>query len=225
MEEPKEQEQAVGEVPVVASSSTAVEVHDPSNKRKKNKKKKKKKKIDTSQDDPVEVGEAYTEDGGEQEEAVAVVQQPSEQVAKVCEEETPLTGDPGEEDGGEQEEAVAVVQQPSEQVAKVCEEETPQQDKVVIKSKEVPSSYLSDAAKAWGGISSLTGDETFETVEKYTPYQILKDMRAEDGLDMTKKEYYLEPQEFSKVFGMDMQTYLRLPLWRRQMLKKNVGLF
>jgi len=189
MEEPKEQEQAVGEVPVVASSSTAVEVHDSSNKRKKNKKKKKKKKIDTSQDDPVEVGEAYMEDGGEQEEAVAVVQQPSEQVAKVC------------------------------------EEETPQQDKVVIKSKEVPSSYLSDAAKAWGGISSLTGDETFETVEKYTPYQILKEMRAEDGLDMTKKEYYLEPQEFSKVFGMDMQTYLRLPLWRRQMLKKKVGLF
>jgi hypothetical protein len=90
----------------------------------------------------------------------------------------------------------------------------------------VPSSYLSDAAKAWGGIPvTLTEDETFKTVETFIPYNKLKDMRAEDGLNMTKKEYYLAPEEFTKVFGLDMQAYLRLPLWRRQMLKKKVGLF
>ena len=197
MEGKKEQEEAVRERPVVESSSFAFEAHNPSSKKKKNKKKKKK-KIDTSQGDTGQVDETgrKEEEEGEQEEEQAV-EQPPEQDVEVAHE-----------------------------VSNACEQGKPPPDKGGIKVREVPSSYLSDAAKAWGGIPvSLTEDETFKTVERFIPYDILKDMRAEDGLDMTKKEYYLEPEEFSKVFGLDMQAYLRLPLWRRQMLKKKVGLF
>ncbi|WPT16983.1 Villin-1 [Picochlorum sp. SENEW3] len=314
MEEKKDQEEAVREVPLVESSSSAFEALDPSTKKKNKKNKNKKKKIAASQGDAGRVDETDRkgEEEGEQEEVQAVEQPPEQdvevanEVTDACEQEMQLTSDPdrkGEEEGeqeevqdvevanevtdaceqemqltsdpdregeeeGEQEEVQAVEQPPEQdvevanevtdaceqelqltsdpdrkgeeegeqeevqdvevanEVTDACEQEKPLQDKGGIKIREVPSSYLSDAAKAWGGIPvSLTEDETFKTVETFIPYNKLKDMRAEDGLDMTKKEYYLAPEEFSKVFGLDMQAYLRLPLWRRQMLKKKVGLF
>jgi len=243
MEEKKDQEEAVREVPLVESSNSAFEALDPSTKKKKkNKNKNKNKKIAASQGDAGRVDETDRkgEEEGEQEEVQAVEQPPEQdvevanEVTDACEQEIQLTSDPdrkGEEEG-EQEEVQAVEQPPEQdvevanEVTDACEQEKPLQDKGGIKIREVPSSYLSDAAKAWGGIPvTLTEDETFKTVETFIPYNKLKDMRAEDGLDMTKKEYYLVPEEFSKVFGLDMQAYLRLPLWRRQMLKKKVGLF
>jgi hypothetical protein len=237
MEEKKDQEEAVREVPLVESSNSAFEALDPSTKKKKknkNKNKNKNKKIAASQGDAGRVDETDRkgEEEGEQEEVQAVEQPPEQdvevanEVTDACEQELQLTSDPhrkGEEEG-EQEEVQDV--EVANKVADACEQEKPLQDKRGIKIREVPSSYLSDAAKAWGGIPvTLTEDETFKTVETFIPYNKLKDMRAEDGLNMTKKEYYLAPEEFTKVFGLDMQAYLRLPLWRRQMLKKKVGLF
>ena len=51
-------------------------------------------------------------------------------------------------------------------------------------------------------------------------------MRAESGVDMTRKEDYLSPEEFEKVFGgKSRETFKQLPKWRQVLAKKEVGLF
>jgi len=44
-------------------------------------------------------------------------------------------------------------------------------------------------------------------------------------IDFRQREQYLEENEFKQVFKVDMQTFNAYPLWRRLLLKKEVGLF
>mmetsp|Transcript_793 Transcript_793/g.1264 ORF Transcript_793/g.1264 Transcript_793/m.1264 type:complete len:548 (-) Transcript_793:614-2257(-) len=49
--------------------------------------------------------------------------------------------------------------------------------------------------------------------------------RSIPNMDMTKLDYYLTPQEFSRVFKMDRASFDALPKWKRDQMKKDKKLF
>lgn len=57
------------------------------------------------------------------------------------------------------------------------------------------------------------------------PCGIPAELKVESGLDMTRKEDYLSPEEFEVVFKKTPAEFKALPLWKRLNLKKQVGLF
>jgi villin 1/advillin len=46
-----------------------------------------------------------------------------------------------------------------------------------------------------------------------------------EGIDPTKKEAYLSDSEFNSAFGMDKASFSKLPKWKRDAKKKELGLF
>jgi hypothetical protein len=98
--------------------------------------------------------------------------------------------------------------------------------RAVMSAEKKASSYMMDSRKAWD-LSVAVGAEESKNAEITTviPYETLKDMRAEDGIDMTRKECYLSAEEFQSCFNQDLEAFNKLPMWRRILLKKKVGLF
>ena len=60
----------------------------------------------------------------------------------------------------------------------------------------------------------------------FFPYSILKDKvdksELPDGVDLTKREQYLSPEEFFDVFGMEKIVFNMLPGWKRKNLKNKL---
>lgn len=46
-----------------------------------------------------------------------------------------------------------------------------------------------------------------------------------EGIAPDAREQYLHPYEFEKIFGITRENFNEMRLWRRQELKKKVGLF
>eukprot|EP01023_Acetabularia_acetabulum_P035871 TRINITY_DN3388_c0_g1_i10.p1 TRINITY_DN3388_c0_g1~~TRINITY_DN3388_c0_g1_i10.p1 ORF type:complete len:596 (+),score=158.97 TRINITY_DN3388_c0_g1_i10:132-1919(+) len=67
-------------------------------------------------------------------------------------------------------------------------------------------------------LSRLPGQEEI-------PYDELKELKLEDGIDPSRKELYLSDDEFQKVFKMDKDDFAELPKWKQQSQKKSLGLF
>lgn len=87
-------------------------------------------------------------------------------------------------------------------------------------------SYLADSARAWGGTqgASHVSAENIQ-IDRTIPYEELKAMRADSGIDMTCKERYLSDEEFVKIFKKERSAFLAQPFWRQQLQKKDVGLW
>lgn len=64
----------------------------------------------------------------------------------------------------------------------------------------------------------------FSFDRKY-PFHLLKQEEPPEGVDPTRKEYYLEPEEFKKLFGMSLNEYENKPQWKKDLVKRQVGLF
>lgn len=62
------------------------------------------------------------------------------------------------------------------------------------------------------------------TSETTFPYDLLKSAPP-DGIDLKNKEAYLSASMFLSVFGMDEKSYDLLPKWKKDLIKKKVGLF
>lgn len=60
---------------------------------------------------------------------------------------------------------------------------------------------------------------------KYEPRTIEELKSAQDGIDVTHKEYYLDDLVFQEMFGMTKQEFDKLPKWKQHAKKKVVGLF
>ncbi|KAF4678036.1 hypothetical protein FOL47_006988 [Perkinsus chesapeaki] len=74
----------------------------------------------------------------------------------------------------------------------------------------------------------VTDNRTFEDPSKvkYPLEQLLglaENLPA--GVNPSKREAYLSPEEFCSVFGMDMNKFYSMPLWKQRTTKKTVGLF
>jgi hypothetical protein len=46
-----------------------------------------------------------------------------------------------------------------------------------------------------------------------------------EGIAENSREQHLHPDEFEKVFGITKENFNEVRLWKRQELKKKVGLF
>ena len=93
-----------------------------------------------------------------------------------------------------------------------------------VDAASTPISSSMDSRKAWcldtSAVSKSEGG-----VDKEIPYEELKNLRAEDGIDMTRREAYLSAEEFVKVFDRTREQFNQLAGWRQLQLKKKVGLF
>ena len=63
--------------------------------------------------------------------------------------------------------------------------------------------------------SGQEGTYTYETLRDSPP----------DGIDLTNKESYLTAPVFVSVFDMDAKSFESLPKWKKDLIKKRVGLF
>jgi len=83
------------------------------------------------------------------------------------------------------------------------------------------SAKKAEAAKA-AGIDSASGFK--EPMTYRVPYDQLKDA-CPDGVDPAQREQYLADDEFEKVLGSPRHEFNSLKPWKKQQLKKAVGLF
>ncbi|CAG5907889.1 unnamed protein product [Menidia menidia] len=65
---------------------------------------------------------------------------------------------------------------------------------------------------------------------KVYPYEVLAVTNRErtklpKDVDRTRLESHLSPGSFFKIFGMNIQAFDRLPLWKQNDMKKKANLF
>ncbi|KFM28792.1 Villin-1 [Auxenochlorella protothecoides] len=84
-----------------------------------------------------------------------------------------------------------------------------------------------DSAKAWDSSIAVAARiaVTLAPGEQVFPVEELKGLRAESGINMTRKEDYLSPADFEKVFGKTREEFKAQPAWRQTLAKKQVGLW
>ncbi|PIN99543.1 hypothetical protein AB205_0221860 [Aquarana catesbeiana] len=66
--------------------------------------------------------------------------------------------------------------------------------------------------------------------QKVLPYEILMianrgRQKLPPGVDRTQLERHLSPEEFQRLFGMPLEEFVKLPLWRRNEMKRKLLLF
>ena len=150
----------------------------------------------------------------EDEEAREEVKEEEKEVREEKEEEEEVREDrPAEEQ--QQQESGIIVEEKEEKVVEM---------NVADKEKETRiTSSIIDSRKACGG--ELVQKSNGPRIDSVIPYETLKSLRSEDGIDMTRKEEYLAAEEFEQQFKQDFESFKKLPMWRQIMLKKKVGLF
>ena len=78
-----------------------------------------------------------------------------------------------------------------------------------------------------GGSISVKGiAKQAERIHARTKYT-LEDLQGKqiEGVDPDLKEEYLNDDEFDRAFGMERETFMALPVWKRRAAKKKVNLF
>lgn len=75
------------------------------------------------------------------------------------------------------------------------------------------------------GISFVQDELTKFSFDRKYPYSALVIDDIPEGVDPTRKEYYLTPEEFEKYFKISFKDYEQKPQWQKDLLKKKVGLF
>jgi hypothetical protein len=85
--------------------------------------------------------------------------------------------------------------------------------------------------KSWGSEKSdqksKNDAKVLKSGEKITTFYTAEILRNNVPLDvdLKNKELYLSIDNFKVVFNMDIISFNKLPQWKRDMLKKDVGLF
>ncbi|GLI58574.1 hypothetical protein VaNZ11_000201 [Volvox africanus] len=64
-----------------------------------------------------------------------------------------------------------------------------------------------------------------QPLKDFVSYVELQRLRVEDGIDATRKEDYLNDEEFLEIFGMDRDAFKKQPAWRQAQAKKKANLF
>lgn len=57
------------------------------------------------------------------------------------------------------------------------------------------------------------------------PLEVLKNRPLPEGIDPTRLERYLSPEEFSEALGMSIDEFKEVPTWKQTKIKKIAGLF
>ncbi|KAJ3177013.1 Coronin-2B [Geranomyces variabilis] len=103
----------------------------------------------------------------------------------------------------------------------------------VTSSGQEPPAFREHFSGRWTpntGGSFVSAMHPLETVlaeylrETYSVDVLLSDA-VPPHLDMTRLETYLSTEDFEGLFGMRRDDYVALPLWKRDEVKKRVGVF
>ena len=54
---------------------------------------------------------------------------------------------------------------------------------------------------------------------------MLQTKEVPEGVDPTRKEYYLEAEDFKSALGVSLEEYDSMPQWKKDTLKKKALLF
>lgn len=65
----------------------------------------------------------------------------------------------------------------------------------------------------------------YQRLQDFFPYEQLKTMRAEDGIDPAHREDYLSDADFEAVFSKSRKDFQAMPGWRQIRAKKEADLF
>ena len=87
---------------------------------------------------------------------------------------------------------------------------------------------LKAEAMAGGNAGSLVTSVSESLAKLTTATYTLAQLTSKDvpeGVDATKKEQYLAPDEFQKVFGISKAEFSSLPAWKASGLKMKAGLY
>lgn len=57
------------------------------------------------------------------------------------------------------------------------------------------------------------------------PFDVLKERPLPEGVDPTRLERYLSPEEFKNALGMSLDEFKEVPIWKQSKMKKEAGLF
>lgn len=57
------------------------------------------------------------------------------------------------------------------------------------------------------------------------PLEVLTERPLPEGVDPTRLERYLSPEEFEKALGMSQDEFKEVPVWKQSKIKKEAGLF
>ena len=108
----------------------------------------------------------------------------------------------------------------------------PKRDSKIL-TDEVKSTYdtgklppaLIKRLESSNSVSASPTDLPPITPDMYLPYETLRDTKNPEGVDVTRKEMYLEDDVFKRLFNMDKTAFLTLPKWKRDDAKRKHGLF
>lgn len=68
-----------------------------------------------------------------------------------------------------------------------------------------------------------------EALEKLTrriyPLDVIRERPLPEGVDPTRLERYLSPEDFETALGMSQDEFREVPIWKQTKLKKEAGLF
>ena len=79
------------------------------------------------------------------------------------------------------------------------------------------------------GVTELNVNNITDSIgykyNKVYSLEVLKGKEIPQDVDPAKKEAYLSEAQFQEVFGMDKEAFEAMPGWKKETLKKKVGLF
>uniref|UniRef100_A0A0C9S7X8 TSA: Wollemia nobilis Ref_Wollemi_Transcript_12585_2099 transcribed RNA sequence n=1 Tax=Wollemia nobilis TaxID=56998 RepID=A0A0C9S7X8_9CONI len=113
-----------------------------------------------------------------------------------------------------------VSSEPEELLPKQDESSTQEGTKLEESSTESNGQEVSEPKEAEVNAEENGSSETYS-------YERLKakSTNPAPGIDHKKRETYLSPQEFHKIFGMDQKKFYEQPKWKQDMRKRAVDLF
>ena len=72
--------------------------------------------------------------------------------------------------------------------------------------------------------STSSEESSQEDLSEFFSLEALK-KGAVNGIDTSRRESYLSPQDFRKTFKVSKEEFARLPKWKQEQQKRNSGLF
>jgi hypothetical protein len=92
-------------------------------------------------------------------------------------------------------------------------------------SKKVNYERQLQAMNLAGGANPVSVKDALAAYDKKYPLEDLKKRPLPPAVDASKLEYYLSDDDFKKAFNMDREAFSKLQQWKKNDLKKKVGLF
>lgn len=97
-------------------------------------------------------------------------------------------------------------------------------EKTTALQKEIQAKEAAKKAETIQQLKEEVAQKYLDPEENVFPYSELKN-KFPKGVDPTIKEYYLDDDEFEKIFGMTLDQFEKLAPFKKRAMKVKLGLF